>query len=85
MRFVSSYDPEGLKVGGPKYEIIQRVRELRLVSATADSGLLEVLEKKGLTLSQVSAIPTLGPRFFSLANTCRKFHSILSTTPAPPG
>lgn len=54
--FVESYKPEALILGGEKYEILTRVRQLKLLSATADSGLLEALEAKGLTLSQVEKL-----------------------------
>lgn len=52
--FVEQYNPKALIVG--KYDIIERVRELKLLSLTADSGLLEALEQKGLTLSQVEKL-----------------------------
>ena len=54
--FVEEYDPEALLLGGKKYNILSRVRELRLLTATADSGLLEALETKGLTLSQIERL-----------------------------
>jgi hypothetical protein len=54
--FVESYDPEALLIGGPKYNIVQRVRQLKLLTVTAESGLLEALEAKGLTLSQVEKL-----------------------------
>lgn len=51
--FVSKNNPRGLIAD---YDIIDRVRELKLLSVTADSGLLEALEAKGLTLSQVEKL-----------------------------
>jgi len=54
--FIATYDPNALLLGGAPYDIIGRVRALKLLTATADSGLLEALEAKGLTLSQVEKI-----------------------------
>jgi hypothetical protein len=54
--FVASYNPEGLILGGPSYDVITRLRELKLLTLTAESGLLEALEAKGLTLSQVEKL-----------------------------
>lgn len=53
--FVASYKPNALIVNG-KYDIIQSIRDSRLLSVTADSGLLQALEAKGLTLSQVEKL-----------------------------
>ena len=68
--FVGSYDKNALLLSeksfavtddpknqnsGP-YDIIERVRSLQLLSLTADSGLLEALEDKGITLSQIEKI-----------------------------
>ncbi|KAJ1416763.1 hypothetical protein B484DRAFT_454209 [Ochromonadaceae sp. CCMP2298] len=46
--------PKSLLVA--EYDIIERLRELKLLSLTADSGLLEALEAKGITLSQVEKL-----------------------------
>ena len=54
--YVADYDPDALINGGPKYDILGRVRDLKLLSQTADSGLLELLEEKGLTLSQAERL-----------------------------
>lgn len=54
--FIATYDPNALLLGGKPYDIITRVRALKLLSATADSGLLEALEEKGITLSQIEKI-----------------------------
>lgn len=56
VRFVQSYDDKALRVGGSRYDIIERIRTLKLLTATADSGLLEALEAKGLTLSKVEKL-----------------------------
>lgn len=54
--FVASYSPEGLLLGGPSYDVITRLRELKLLTLTAESGLLQALEARGLTLSQVEKL-----------------------------
>jgi hypothetical protein len=54
--FVTTYNPEGLIVGGAKYDAITRIRQLKLLSLTAESGLLEALEAKGVTLSQIEKL-----------------------------
>jgi len=58
--FVEKYDPNALMLGGEPYAVVKRVRELGLLSATVDSGLLQVLEEKGLTLTQLErALPII--------------------------
>jgi hypothetical protein len=52
--FVEKTVPDGLLVA--KYDLITRVRQLKLLSTLADSGLLEALESKGLTLSKVEKL-----------------------------
>jgi len=52
--FVESYDPKALLIG--KYDILERIRELKLLSLTVDSGLLDALADRGLTLSQVEKL-----------------------------
>jgi hypothetical protein len=54
--FVAEYDPNALLNGGKQYNIVERIRELKLLKLTADSGLLEALEKKGLTLSTLEKL-----------------------------
>ncbi len=61
--FVGSFDKDALLLNekpfatsGPAYDLIDRVRSLKLLSLTADSGLLEALEDKGITLSQIEKI-----------------------------
>ncbi len=55
--FVRSYKPDAMILNPePKYDVLNRIRELRLLSLTADSGLLEVLGVKGLSLSQVEGL-----------------------------
>ena len=58
--FVERYDPNALLLGGGPYAVVKRVRELELLSKTVDSGLLQALEEKGLTLSQLErALPLI--------------------------
>eukprot|EP01038_Epipyxis_sp_PR26KG_P011687 gene11687-15649_t len=52
--FAAKTVPDGLL--SRQYNIIERVRELKLLSLTADSGLLEALESKGLTLSTLEKL-----------------------------
>lgn len=54
--FVDEYDPNSLINGRTNYDIIKRVRELKLLSLAADSGLIEALEAKGLTLSKAEKL-----------------------------
>lgn len=58
--FVGSYDKDALLLGGggggSNYNVITRVRELKLLSATVNSGLLEALEEKGVTLTQLERL-----------------------------
>jgi len=53
-QFVKKVVPDGLL--SREYKVIERVRELKLLSLTAESGILEALEKKGLTLSQIEKL-----------------------------
>jgi len=80
-RFVGGYDQEALLLGGKKYNIIERIRALKLLSATADSGLLEVLEKKGLTLTQVEKLLPLIDNLDILPLTLKNKDTILSLAP----
>jgi len=58
--FVAEYNPNALLLGGEPYQLIKRVRELELLSKTVDSGLLEALQEKGVTLTQLErALPII--------------------------
>lgn len=59
--FVGSYNPDALLLGN--YDVVSRVRVLKLLSLTADAGLLEALESKGLTLSKVEKLLPLIDRY----------------------
>lgn len=62
--FVSSFDDDALlnkldpfaTGGSNSYDPIDRVRALKLLTLTAESGLLEALEARGLTLTQVEKL-----------------------------
>jgi hypothetical protein len=54
--FVGKYDPNALLLGGEQYALIKRVRELELLSKTVDSGLLQALQDKGVTLTQLERL-----------------------------
>lgn len=58
--FVEKYDPDALLLGGAPYNAIGRVADLQLLTKTVDSGLLQALEEKGLTLTQLErALPII--------------------------
>lgn len=68
-------------MGGPKYDLLGRVRELKLLSQTADSGLLELLEEKGLTLSQAEKLLPLADSLNLLPLLLRNKNLLLSVAP----
>lgn len=64
-KFVGEFDDNALinKLGpfaiggeGGDYDAAQRINDLRLLTLTADSGLLEALEERGITLSQIEKL-----------------------------
>jgi len=56
--FVEQYDPDALLLGN--YRILNRIRESKLLTATAESGPLEALEARGVTLSKLErALPLI--------------------------
>mmetsp|Transcript_13931 Transcript_13931/g.12633 ORF Transcript_13931/g.12633 Transcript_13931/m.12633 type:complete len:257 (-) Transcript_13931:61-831(-) len=79
--FVEKYDPEALLVGGKKYNIIERVRALKLLSLTAESGLLEALEEKGLTLSQAEKLLPLVDELGLLPLLAKNKELVLAVAP----
>ncbi len=58
-----------------------RVRDLKLLSQTADSGLLELLEEKGLTLSQAEKLLPLVDSLNLLPLLLRNKNLLLSVAP----
>ena len=79
--FVEDYDPNALLLGGPKYDLLGRVRQLKLLSQTADSGLLELLEEKGLTLSQAEKLLPLVDSLNLLPLLLKNKNLLLSAAP----
>ena len=77
--FVGKYEPNGLLLGG--YDIIQRVRELKILSLTAESGLLEALEEKGITLSQLEKVLPLADDLGLLPLLVKNKGLVLSAAP----
>jgi hypothetical protein len=76
--FVAEYDPDALLNGGKQYKIVERIRELKLLKLTAESGLLEALEKKGLTLSTVEKLLPIIDDFGLLPAISRNKEFLLS-------
>lgn len=54
--FINRVEPTGLL--SDNYNIVQRIREQKLLTVVANSGLLETLEQKGLTLSKLEGLLT---------------------------
>ena len=79
--FVESYNPNGLIVGGSRYNIIERLRALKLLKLTAESGLLETLEAKGLTLSKLEALLPLADNLGLLPLLTQNKDTVLSVAP----
>lgn len=83
--FVATYDKNALVNGGglgkTQYNIIERVRALKLLKVTAESGLIEVLEEKGLSLSKIEALLPLADNLglLSLLNSNKDL--VLSAAP----
>jgi hypothetical protein len=79
--FVEDYNPNALLLGGEKYDIISRIRELKLLSATADVGLLDALERKGLTLSKLEKFLPLIDSYGLLPLLSKNKDFVLSLAP----
>ena len=77
--FVAETVPDGLMVR--QYNIIERVRELKLLKLTAESGLLEALEAKGLTLSQVEKLLPVADNLGLLNLAVKNKNLLLSAAP----
>ena len=54
--YIKSYKPTATVLEGKPYPVFQEVQEKKLLSATADSGLLGALDDLGLTLSDVERL-----------------------------
>jgi len=79
--FVESYKPDALLIGGGSYNIIQRIRELKLLSLTVDSGLLDALESKGITLSKLEALLPLADDLNVLPTVASNKDTLLGLAP----
>lgn len=79
--FVASYDKNALVNGGSQYNVIERLRALKLLKATAESGLIEALEEKGLTLSKVEALLPLADNLGLLPLLIKNKDLALSAAP----
>jgi hypothetical protein len=79
--FIAEYNPNALLLGGEKYNIVERIRELKLLKLTAESGLLEVLEEKGLTLSKFEALLPLADSLGILPFVSKNKDQLLSLAP----
>lgn len=79
--FVAEYDPNALLNGGKQYNIVERIRELKLLKLTAESGLLEALEKKGLTLSGVEKLLPIIDDFGLLPLVSKNKELLLAVAP----
>lgn len=53
---INKKTPFATSLGSGPYDVIDRVRDLKLLTVTAESGLLEALEDKGVTLAQVEKL-----------------------------
>lgn len=79
--FVGEYKPDALLLGGEQYDIITRVRQLKLLSLTAESGLLQALEAKGVTLSQIEKLLPLVDELGLLPLLVKNKELLLSLAP----
>ena len=55
-KFVKSYKPKALVLTGEPYPLFRETQNKRLLSATADAGLLTQLDDLGFTLSDIEKI-----------------------------
>ncbi|CEL98385.1 unnamed protein product [Vitrella brassicaformis CCMP3155] len=62
-----------------EYPLLDRLRDLKLLSALAESGLLRALEEKGLTLSQVEKALPVAERFGLLSLAANNLPTIKNT------
>lgn len=81
-KFVASYKPDGMIVGGARYPLFKRVSELKLLSLTAETGLLTILEQKGLKLSDLEKLLPLAEEL-ELLSLAEKNKDLILQTLAP--
>jgi len=77
--FVAKNNPDGLLVA--EYKIIDRARQLKLLSLVAESGLIEALEAKGLTLSRLEKLLPLADQLNLLPLALKNKDLVLSLAP----
>lgn len=77
--FVKESNPNGLLAR--QYNIVERVRELKLLKLTAESGLLEELESKGLSLSKLEKLLPLADDLGVLPLVAKNKELLLSIAP----
>ena len=77
--FVAKNNPNGLLAR--QYNIVERVRELKLLKLTAESGLLETLESKGLSLSKLEKLLPLADDLGVLPLVSKNKDLLLSIAP----
>jgi len=78
--FVGSYNPDALLLGGSD-DIVTKIRKNKLLQITADSGILETLERQGLTLSQLEALLPLADKLELLPLANKNKDLILRVAP----
>lgn len=81
-KFVASYKPDGMIVGGARYPLFRRVSELKLLSLTAETGLLSRLEELGLRLSDLEKLLPLVEEL-ELLSLAEKNQELILQTLAP--
>jgi len=81
-KFVASYKPDGMIVGGARYPLFKRVSELKLLSLTAETGLLTRLEELGLKLSDLEKLLPLAEEL-QLLQLAEKNQDLILQTLAP--
>lgn len=81
-KFVASYKPDGMIVGGARYPLFRRVSELKLLSLTAETGLLTRLEELGLKLSDLEKLLPLAEEL-QLLQLAEKNQDLILQTLAP--
>lgn len=81
-KFVASYKPDGMIIGGARYPVLKRVSELKLLSLTAETGLLTRLEELGLKLSDLEKLLPLAEEL-ELLQLAEKNQDLILQTLAP--
>jgi len=86
-RAVADFNPNGLL--SRRYPVVSRVQQLKLLTAAADSGLLEALESKGVSLSYIEKLLPVIEKYGLLSFAAKNeeflinFIAPLAVEPAP--